>query len=149
MTSSCRLIHSHRFVLPMLPLCTGVKCHPLPHLRLSHWGGCGELAQDPCTQQAAWMGLLCPVIKHPWIDHIPNSFFVKAPPRIVDNASSVHMAEFTAFTPVLCLDQSQGDKNPGLLWSQVTWVHSAQRKWVHPLWEVHKNNFQNVEYIQV
>ena len=40
-----------------------VKFHPSPHLKLSHRGGCGELAQDSCMQMAVWMGLLSDWLK--------------------------------------------------------------------------------------
>ena len=33
------------------------KCHPSPHLKVSHRGGCVELVQDPRTQRAMWMWL--------------------------------------------------------------------------------------------
>ena len=36
----------------------GAKFPSSPHLKLSHRGGCGELAQDPCMQTAAWKRLL-------------------------------------------------------------------------------------------
>ena len=35
----------------------GIKFPPSPHLKLSHRGGCGELAQDPRMQTAVWKRL--------------------------------------------------------------------------------------------
>ena len=37
---------------------TRVKFSLSPHLKLSHRGGCGELAQDPRMQTAVWVGSL-------------------------------------------------------------------------------------------
>lgn len=61
----------------------------------------------------------CPEIKHPWIDHIPDSFFIYVPTPDVDNASSL-----LEFTGVLRLDQSRAKvtkPNPSQLTLQQTW----------------------------
>ena len=49
----------------------GAKFHPSPHLKLSHRGGCRELAQDPCMQTPVWMGLVSGT-------HVPTSCFPTA-----------------------------------------------------------------------
>ena len=60
-----RLIYSHRYGLPLLHLWyylwirAAAKFHPSPrHLKLSQRGACCELAQDPPSQRAVWMGLM-------------------------------------------------------------------------------------------
>ena len=50
------------YPFPQVRLASGIsaraKFHHLLHMRLSHRGGCGELAQDPGTQRTVWIGLL-------------------------------------------------------------------------------------------
>ena len=60
-----RIIRSHWDGSPIMRpwyylqrwISAGAKFPPSPHLKLSHIGGCGELAQDPHMQMAVWMGL--------------------------------------------------------------------------------------------
>ena len=65
-TLRLRIIRSHRDGSPIMwpwyylqrRISTGAKFPTSPHLKLSHRGGCGELAQDPRMQMAVWKRLL-------------------------------------------------------------------------------------------
>ena len=66
LTPRLRIIRSHWDGSPIMQpwyylqrwISAGAKFHPSLHLKLSYRGGCGELAQDPCTQAALWKRLL-------------------------------------------------------------------------------------------
>lgn len=66
------------------------------------------------------------------MDCIPNSFLICLPPD-VENASSLHMAEFCMFIWVLCLDQSQAEVIKSCVYCRVNWLGCKCKVYPFPL----------------